>query len=175
MEENKKEPRISSTQGVLLVGTAIIFDLISLIPAIGQILAIVGAAVVFSIWFLILHIPLVSPKKLLGWATAGLVEAIPIISWIPSITGGVILMIAITRAEDKLGLQVLSTKGLANPTQIVGQLKGKVLPFQPRQETGETTSAQRPHMNDMRTSNTSPQFPREAANDNRPRQDKNIA
>ncbi len=121
-----KEPRINSTQAALLVGTAVVFDLVSLIPAIGQAIATVGSAVVFCIWFLILHVPLISPKKLLTWSLAYLVELVPVLSALPGITTGVILMIAITRTEDRLGVQVLSSKGLANPSQIAGQLKPRL-------------------------------------------------
>ena len=155
----KKEPRISSTQASLLVGTAVIFDLISFIPAIGQALSLVGSVVVFSIWFLILRVPLVSPKKLVTWATAGLVEAIPLISALPGITTGVILMIAITRTEDRLGVQVLSMKGLANPSQIAGQLKPRIDRytregdgvFRKAIDTATPSMPQRAKMNDVRT------------------------
>ena len=74
--EGKKEPRISSTSAALLVGTAVVFDVVSAVPAIGQAIAAVGSAVVFGIWFVILGVPLVSPKKLLTWSLAYLV-------WVP--------------------------------------------------------------------------------------------
>src|SRR5688572_26613394 len=124
--EGKKEPRISSTSAALLVGTAVVFDVVSAVPAIGQAIAAVGSAVVFGIWFVILGVPLVSPKKLLTWSLAYLVEVIPAISALPAITTGVILMIAITRTEDGLGVEVLSAKGLKNPAQIKEQLTKRV-------------------------------------------------
>lgn len=169
-DTSTKEPRISGTQASLLVGAAVIFDLISLIPAVGQAIATVGSIVVFSIWFLVLGVPLVSPKKLVAWVSAGIIELIPLISALPGITAGVILMIAITRTEDRLGVQVLSTKGLANPAQIAEQLKPRIdrytrkegAPQQDRSQTGvyregiyrkaidAAAGPQRQQMNDLR-------------------------
>lgn len=110
-QEEKKQPRITNTSAFLMVGTAIVFDLISIVPVIGQAVAVVGSAIVFLIWFLILRLPLISPKKLLTIALSYLGESVPAISVLPLITLGVILMIVFTRAEDKLGIRVLDKVG----------------------------------------------------------------
>lgn len=119
-QQGEREPRISSTSAALMVATALLFDVISIIPVVGQAIADVGSFVVFLIWFLILGLPLVSPKKLLTTLVAYIIEFIPAISALPAITAGVIIMIVISRAEDKTGIQLLDKKGAPNLKNIAG-------------------------------------------------------
>ncbi|MEK7579151.1 MAG: hypothetical protein AAB460_01280 [Patescibacteria group bacterium] len=115
-EPSKK--RISNTTAMLLFAVAIVFDLISIIPFVGQFISTVGGAVTFFIWFTILGIPLISPKKIASWGLNLAVEAFPVLGSVwPGITAGVILMVLITRTEDTLGVQILKTKGVPGPTQ----------------------------------------------------------
>lgn len=111
-QQEKKESKISDTTAALMIGTAVILDLISIIPVVGQAFASVGSFVIFLIWFLILGLPLVTPKKLLTTLSAYIIEFIPAISALPAITVGVILMIVLTRAEEKTGIKLLDKKGV---------------------------------------------------------------
>ncbi|GMU74074.1 MAG: hypothetical protein AMXMBFR44_2730 [Candidatus Campbellbacteria bacterium] len=138
-QQEAKKPRISKTSAVLMVATAIILDLVSIIPAVGQALADVGSFVIFLLWFLILGVPLVTPKKLLTTGLAYVIEVIPAISALPAITAGVIIMIVLTRAEDATGLTLLDSKGIVNPLNVTKSL-GK-----------NTVSNATPRMNDILT------------------------
>lgn len=164
-QQEKKESKISDTAAALMIATAIILDIISIIPVVGQAFADVGSFVIFLIWFLILGLPLVTPKKLLTMLSAYIIELVPAISALPAITVGVILMIALTRAEEKTGIQLLSKKGvpnLGNLTKAAGTVqsvtKGVVdrIPESIKNADWGSRSAgeyakreARPHMTDM--------------------------
>ncbi|MCR4274631.1 MAG: hypothetical protein NUW02_01090 [Candidatus Campbellbacteria bacterium] len=107
-QENKKPKRIDSTTRYLLIGTAIIFDLISIIPVVGQFLAIGGAGITFYIWFKTLGVSFISPKRIVTTAVEYIGEAIPVVSALPLITTGTIIMIVLTDIEDKTGIGLAS-------------------------------------------------------------------
>lgn len=146
-QQGPKESKISNTTGALMVATAGILDLISIIPVVGQALASVGSFVIFLIWFLILGLPLVTPKKLLTTLSAYVIEIIPAISALPAITVGVILMIVLTRAEEKTGIQLLDKKGV--PTFGTLAKAGSAV-----RTAGKMVPKSLPHMNDMLPSET---------------------
>lgn len=109
-----------------MIATAVVFDIISIIPVVGEAIGIVGSAVVFGIWFLTLGIPLLSTKKLVTTFVGYLGEAIPAVSALPFITVGVILIIGMTRLEDKTGISVekLATGKISSVSDAVGALRG---------------------------------------------------
>ncbi len=124
---------ISNTQKVFLVGTAILFDLLSIVlPAVMSIVA----AVVFGIWFLILKLPLLSPKKLVTQALALFGESVPAISILPFITIGVMLMISMEKIKEKTGVDAFALVSKGRPSAS---------------GTASTAAKQavRPSMNDM--------------------------
>lgn len=124
MAEQHKE-RITNITASLMIATAFIFDIISAFPIGGQLVADTGSTVVFLIWFLILGLPLLSPRKILTYAGAFIISIIPVISALPEITLAIVIFILITRTEDKLGVQVLSKKGLSNPSSIAGGIRSQ--------------------------------------------------
>lgn len=123
--QQKPEARVSKVQAVLMICAAGLLDLIGLIPAVGQYFSIIGAFVIFGIWFLILGVPL--KDKIKGILLNGVAEVIPVVGefWV-GITAGVILILV--DEVDGLGfLKFLKTfkggaKGLAKGT---GQTLGK--------------------------------------------------
>lgn len=119
-QENKKPRRIDPVTRYKLIGTAIIFDLISIIPVVGQFLAIGGAGITFYIWFKMLGVSFISPKKIVTTVVEYIGEAIPVVSALPLITTGTIIMIVLTDIEDKTGVGVA---GLATGKIPKGQLK----------------------------------------------------
>jgi len=126
MDEEKKQPRISNTTAFFMVAVAIILDLLALIPIVGGILAGVGGVVIFGIWFLMLGIPLIGPKQLTRWGLNLLGETVTAGLW-AGMTMGVILMITLTRAEDKTGISLVNR--IAPAKGVVGaraQLKKDV-------------------------------------------------
>lgn len=168
MSSEKKE-RINTTNASLMIGTALILDVISAAPIVGQIVADVGSFVIFLIWFLILGLPLLSPKKITVYAVSFVVSIVPVLSALPEITLAIVAFILITRAEDKLGVQVLSRKGLTNPTAIAGELKpqfdrlhGESAIFRGAMKHGQkirdAQTARRRPMNDMLPPNAAENF-----------------
>ncbi len=89
-----------------MIGTAVILDLLALIPVVGGFFGGIGGIVIFGIWFLMLGIPLIGPKQLTRWGLNLLGEVFTGGLW-AGMTVGVILMIVLTRTEDKLGINVL--------------------------------------------------------------------
>ncbi len=90
--EETEAARVSKVQATLMICTAIILDLIGLIPVVGQYFALIGAFVIFGIWFLILRVPIIDKIKTI--ILNGTAEAIPVVGdvWV-GITAGVILII----------------------------------------------------------------------------------
>ncbi len=155
MEEHKD--RMPWGRMFLMLCTAVIFDIIGLVPGVGEITSSVGSATVFGIWFLSVGISLISPRKVASWGIPLFAEMIPGLSeFLPGVTIGIILMIIITKAEDKLGLQLVSRKGFANPATLVAQLKnrndnGTQEPAQESEPEQEPVVVAESPMIDMRT------------------------
>jgi len=106
----KKEPRVSAVSATLMICTAIIFDLVSLIPLINIITGAL-ALLTFGMWFIIKDVSLVSPSRLTTGLLAGIIEVYPVLSMLPATTIGVIIVIISSRFEDKTGVKVpLSAK-----------------------------------------------------------------
>ncbi len=120
----KRPSRIDNETAALMISTALLLDIISAIPAVGQLIADVGGAVIFFFWFLKLGLPLISPKKITTYCVSFVISIIPILSILPEITVAIVAFIIITRGEDELGIQVLSSKGLAAPERLTGYMQG---------------------------------------------------
>lgn len=107
MEDNKpKEPELSYTTTFLMVGTALLFDvlqfLLQAIPIAGQILAwvfslIAGGILIF--WFYLHGIKFNTPKRLFSMGIGGLIEMIPVVNALPGWTIAVLLVIGTTKAN----------------------------------------------------------------------------
>jgi hypothetical protein len=119
--------RINSWTGGLLVGFALIIDLVQFLVSFLHVIPWAGNAVAFvvgtflsffayislGVWFALLGINYFSGKRaalkvLTLLATFG-IELIPLLNAIPAVTAGVVTMIIVSRIEDAAGT---STKGL---------------------------------------------------------------
>ncbi|HEY9583862.1 MAG TPA: hypothetical protein VJI66_02790 [Candidatus Paceibacterota bacterium] len=105
-EQNKKvNYRIGALAIVLLVALAGIFDLLSLIPFVGD---IVGPIfwIIASIYFWKAGLGLVNGKRLATAAISLIAELIPAVQELPMILAGIVAIIIMTRIEDKTGISL---------------------------------------------------------------------
>ena len=124
MNESKSTNRIGNVTAAFMVVVAIFADLISLIPVVGTIIALVFGGGTLALWFLMKGVGLVSPKKMAVWGLNLLAEVIPGVGtvWV-GYTVGTIMMLAIVRVEDKTGIKLPSpsvgkkTPGSRSPRQ----------------------------------------------------------
>lgn len=99
------ESKITNATFVLMLATAGFYDLFSAIPIVNWLVA-VFAWLTFGLWFAILGVGLISPKKFAVWGTSAVVGVIPAISALPELTAAIILTVLIVRAEEKLGFKL---------------------------------------------------------------------
>lgn len=111
-EQSKKKRRITNVTAVFMVVVAIIMDFLGPIGT-------VGGTIIFFIWFTLLNIPLIGPKQLVRWGLNLVGEVVTAGVW-TGMTVGILLMIGVTRAEDKLGIDVLGKIPIAKK---IGNLK----------------------------------------------------
>ncbi len=101
---------ITTTTKILMVGTAIFFDvlqiLVTLIPGIGPILAFfvnIFAQMTFWLWFHIKGVKYNSSKRLGAVVGGFLIELIPFLNVLPGITVQVLIILTTLEAEKVLG------------------------------------------------------------------------
>lgn len=105
-EENRKTKyRIGTLAIVLLVALAGIFDLLSLIPFVGD---FVGPIfwIIASIYFWEAGLGFVNGRRLAVSAISMVAELIPVVQGLPAILAGIIAIIVMTRVEDKTGISL---------------------------------------------------------------------
>ena len=100
-----KPQRIDNIIAGLMIFTALIFDVLSIIPWV-NIITDIAAILLFGLWFMLLGVGFMNPRRIATWATAGIIEAIPILSILPGITVGVAATIFMVKLEDKTGLKI---------------------------------------------------------------------
>lgn len=106
-QKQPREFRVNDTNMFLMIGVAVLLDLIGLIPVVGGYAAEILGALTFILWFLILSLPLMSPKTVANWALNLIVgESVTAGVW-PGFTIGIILTIVMARFEDKTGLDAM--------------------------------------------------------------------
>jgi hypothetical protein len=143
--------RIPETTAFLMIGTALFFDLLSIVPVVNWIAAIF-AWMTFGLWFLMRGVGFINPKKLATWGVAALIGLIPALSAIPELTLAVAVTIMLVRAEDRLGIP-LPTPGVREAPvkggrsklakvrlqSIIAKCIGDIKEFRPteEQEAGE--------------------------------------
>lgn len=88
-----------------LVGIAIFFDILSLIPFVNILTVFIGEGLL-AIFFRIEGVSVFSAKKALPYLMGFVAEAIPAISMLPALTVETIVIIYLTHAEDKVGVSV---------------------------------------------------------------------
>jgi hypothetical protein len=106
MEENEKpekKHRIGNGEIVMLLVFALIFDLISLIPFV-NIAVVIVAQSLMALFFSMHGVNVLSKRRAIPYILGWIIEIIPAISAIPAITIETIIMIVLTRIEDKTGI-----------------------------------------------------------------------
>jgi hypothetical protein len=104
MEEQKKY-RISTSASFLLIVTALIFDVLTLIPIVGDFLGPLFW-ILASVYFWKIGMGLVNGRKLAVTIISLVIELIPVAQELPAIVLGIIVIIVMTRVEDKTGISL---------------------------------------------------------------------
>lgn len=99
---NPPVERISKTTGWLMIGTAILFDVIGLIPLI-NIAPAIANFVLFPIWFYTRGVTYTKNKSVLWWtAVTSVIGLVPFLSSVlPELTTGVVRNVLHVRKQDK--------------------------------------------------------------------------
>ncbi len=103
--EEKPKYRIGILAIIVLVVLAGIFDLLTLIPFVGDFLGWFFW-VLASIYFWKIGMGLINGKRLATMAISIIIELIPAVQWLPGILAGIIAIIVMTRIEDKTGISL---------------------------------------------------------------------
>lgn len=127
---SSKNSRLSNSTIFLMIGTALFFDVIELtttwagIGILGSYVTWIFGNLTFWTWFTTIHVPIgfSSPKKLLAAIVANVIEIIPALDAIPLLgmgwTIGVILIVVLTRLEDKTGIKLPTSPKKSIPDTI---------------------------------------------------------
>ncbi len=98
---NKVKHKIGIFSAMIMICTALVFDLLSIIPFINIIVDII-AWTIFLLWFYLSGVSFSKHPHILGVAAGSfIIGAIPFLSILPEITAGVVTNIAITRMQEK--------------------------------------------------------------------------
>lgn len=100
----QKTSQMDVVQLTLMIIVALLLDLASIIPGINFVSVLV-AIFVFGIWFYVLGMGIINPVKLAGPFVSAVIEVIPAISIIPSITLSIIITYFLIKAENKTGIK----------------------------------------------------------------------
>ncbi len=113
MEEGKKH-KLGNIATIILFIAACIADALSLIPFVGD---LVGPIfwILASIYFWKSGMGLMNPRRLITSAISTVAELIPVVQEFPTIIAGMIIIIVLTRIEDKTGISVTSVAGGGKP------------------------------------------------------------
>ncbi len=118
MDGNKIEHKISTLAGIILVFLAILADILSLVPLAGTIVGPIFWLVV-GLYFWNIGMGVINGKRLATGAISIVAEIIPVIQSLPTITVAIIVIIIMTRIEEKTGISVSSltkrTPGVTPP------------------------------------------------------------
>jgi hypothetical protein len=107
MGSNKTEHKISNLAAAILIFIAVFIDVLTFLPGVGSFF---GPAfwVFVNFYFWYIGLGIVNTKRLASGIISSLIEFIPIIQWLPSVTVGIIIVIIVTRIEEKTGISVIS-------------------------------------------------------------------
>jgi hypothetical protein len=120
----KKESKYRIGFGVVLAlgGVAVICDIIGLIPGVETVLT--SLFWVFSTYVLRKHgVPILNGRKLAVVVIDIFIGLWPAFQALPQITLGIILVLLIIYAEDRMGLKIIKGGGIVNKGALVSQFK----------------------------------------------------
>ncbi len=100
-----KEPRIGAAEIAVLLFFAVFMDILSLIPIANDVVDIVAQSLI-AVFFFVNGVNIFTGgyKKLVPYIVGWIVEAIPVVSVFPTITIETIIIIIISRIEDRTGI-----------------------------------------------------------------------
>jgi hypothetical protein len=97
-EENQ---RITSGTKYLMMGVALFFDVLSLVPGLNVITAFLGYGTIWF-WFLTKNVVFTKNPKMVKSVLGGLaIEMLPFFSWLPAITRSVWRIATLSQIEDR--------------------------------------------------------------------------
>lgn len=102
-----KKSRINNFSAGSLILVALLLDLVSLIPVVNIVSSFL-AILIFGVWFYILGVGFINPKRFATAIIALVVEMVPVISWLPGLTAAVIATVIMVKSEDRLGIKIPS-------------------------------------------------------------------
>lgn len=123
MEEEvqvKSKRKIGNGAAAVLIFVAIVFDLFTLIPFVGDFIGPIfwiGA----NVYFWMRGMGILNARRLGSAAVSVVIELVPVLQWIPSITAAVIAVIVMTRLEEKTGVPVTSMASKGGPANSMGR------------------------------------------------------
>ncbi len=110
MQNNTPAPvRIPNDVFMNMIKVAVVLDIIGAIPALNVIVT-ACAAILFNIWWWKRGLGLISGKKIAQRFIPIVLEFIPFVSILPSIVTMVIVVFAVSRAEEKSGISLTGKK-----------------------------------------------------------------
>lgn len=136
MDEEKNTQtkyRLESRHVFNIVFWAISFDSLTLIPFVGNFLGPLYW-IVFSLYLLRRGCGFINGRRLATAAASVVIEMIPVLSVLPTLTLGSVIVIALIRAEDVLGMQKGMTgswtkKGIGQSMENIGKAKAQIETF----------------------------------------------
>lgn len=107
MKDDTSATKISNLSAIILIFIAVLADLATLIPFVGD---VVGPVfwIGINIYFWTVGMGIINGKKIATSAISLIAEIIPGIQALPSITVAVVAIIIMTRLEEKTGISVAS-------------------------------------------------------------------
>ncbi len=111
-EKKEKKERISSIEAMLMIGVALVIDLVQaflefiLVGIVLNPFISIFAALTFWFWFHAKGVSFMSGKKIATSSVSALIEIFPILGGLPALTVGVLAMVSIVKTEDKLGIKL---------------------------------------------------------------------
>lgn len=150
-----KQKDIQSHTVALIIGTALFFDVLqwALAYIFMDWLAGFFAFLTFYVWFKILGMSFMSPKRIATMGGAFIIEIVPVLSMLPAWTGAVTILILDHKAKIALANGLGGVAGGALQPRLQ---KGPPLPkrpIRPSSEHIETLRAMRPALYDVPGSN----------------------
>jgi len=118
MENGKKKSPIGIVVSIFLVCTAIIFDILSLVPFAGTFVAPFFWGCM-TVYLYIKGYSLLNPRRLVTSGISLVAEMIPVVQELPALTVGVIVLLIMLRVENKTGIPLSGTKNSGVKANLV--------------------------------------------------------
>jgi len=130
----QNETQIKDTTAILMIGTALFFDLLQAvlgwIPVVGNILADAMSMFIFLtflLWFWMNGIKMITPKRLTSLVGGGVIEMIPYLNLLPAWTLVVVYLIGTTKIKELASKHPTLAKGaILAGTKIRSMNNGRI-------------------------------------------------